>query len=107
MSPREKVLFMKPVLAPLLPADMASAKVYPERLYGNAKCLCPEGRLCTDSVSRIVSCTGGIHSVFDLVLSCNSLFSGIMEGLPVMLLGWHAGKDTTGEAASCFSVCKK
>ena len=63
MSPREKVLFMKPVLAPLLPADMASAKVYPERLYGNAKCLCPEGRLCTDSVSRIVSCTGGIHSV--------------------------------------------
>ena len=47
MSPREKVLFMKPVLAPLLPADMASAKVYPERLYGNAKCLCPEGRLCT------------------------------------------------------------
>lgn len=108
MSPREKVLFMKPVLAPLLPADMASAKVYPERLYGNAKCLCPEGRLCTDSVSRIVSCTGGIHSVsilfavsvwilvwigglvkeavFDLVLSCNSLFSGIMERLPVMLL---------------------
>lgn len=108
MSPREKVLFMKPVLAPLLPADMASAKVYPERLYGNAKCLCPEGRLCTDSVSRIVSCTGGIHSVsilfavsvwilvwigglvkeavFDLILSCNSLFSGIMEGLPVMLL---------------------
>ena len=102
MSPREKVLFMKPVLAPLLPADMASAKVYPERLYGNAKCLCPEGRLCTDSVSRIVSCTGGIHSVsilfavsvwilvwigglvkeavFDLVLSCNSLFSGKWKG---------------------------
>ena len=129
MSPREKVLFMKPVLAALLPADMASAKVYPERLYGNAKCLCPEGRLCTDSVFRIVSCTGGIHSVsilftvsvwilvwigglvkeavLDFVLSCNSLFSGIMEGLPVMLLGWHAGKDTTGEAASCFFVCKK
>ena len=62
-----KVLFMKPVLAPLLPADMASAKVYPERLYGNAKCLCPEGRLCTDSVSRIVSCTGGIHSVFYII----------------------------------------
>ena len=129
MSPREKVLFMKPVLAPLLPADMASAKVYPERLYGNAKCLCPEGRLCTDSVSRIVSCTGGIHSVsilfavsvwilvwigglvkeavLDFVLSCNSLFSGIMERLPVMLLGWYAGKDTTGEDALCISVCKK
>ena len=129
MSPREKVLFMKPVLVPLLPADMASAKVYPERLYGNAKCLCPEGRLCTDSVSRIVSCAGRVHSipilfavsvlilvwiggfvkevVFDWGLSGNSLFSGIMEGLPVMLLGWCAGKDTTGEATLCFSVCKK
>ena len=30
-----------------------------------------------------------------------------MEGLPVMLLGWYADKDTTGEAALCFSVCKK
>ena len=50
MSPREKVLFMKPVLVPLLPADMASAKVYSERLCGNAKWLCPEGLLCTDSV---------------------------------------------------------
>ena len=30
-----------------------------------------------------------------------------MERLPVMLLGWYAGKDTTGEDALCFSVCKK
>ncbi|KDS26018.1 hypothetical protein M098_2690 [Phocaeicola vulgatus str. 3775 SR(B) 19] len=52
---------------------------------------------------------GGLvkEAVFDLVLSCNSLFSGIMERLPVMLLGWYAGKDTTGEDALCFSVCKK
>ena len=104
MSPREKVLFMKPVLVPLLPADMASAKVYSERLCGNAKWLCPEGLLCTDSVFRIVSCAGRVHSipilfavsvlilvwiggfvkevVFDWGLSGNSLFSGIMEGLP-------------------------
>ena len=47
---------------------------------------------------------GGLvkEAVFDLILSCNSLFSGIMEGLPVMLLGWCAGKDTTGEAALCY-----
>ena len=120
---------MKPVLVPLLPADMASAKVYSERLCGNAKWLCPEGLLCTDSVFRIVSCAGRVHSipilfavsvlilvwiggfvkevVFDWGLSGNSLFSGIMEGLPVMLLGWCAGKDTTGEATLCFSACKK
>ena len=54
-----KSFVMKPVLAPLLPADMASAKSNIRNAYTvMQKCLCPEGRLCTDSVSRIVSCTG-------------------------------------------------
>ena len=128
---REKVLFMKPVLAPLLPADMASAKVYPERLYGNAKCLCPEGRLCTDYYypglylvpgayilflyylpyrCGYLFLIGGLvkEAVFDLVLSCNSLFfrhngkaayKCFLAGMPV--------KDTTGKDTLCFSVCKK
>ncbi len=84
---------MKPVLVPLLPADMASAKVYSERLCGNAKCLCRKGA-CVQILCRIVSCAGRVNSipilfavsvlilvwiggfvkevVFDLVLSCNS-----------------------------------
>ena len=74
--------------------------------------------------SGFVSCAGRVHSipilfavsvlilvwiggfvkevVFDWGLSGNSLFSGIMERLPVMLLGWYAGKDTTGEDALLF-----
>ena len=95
MSPREKVLFMKPVLVPLLPASCAG-RVHSIPI------------LFAVSVLILVWIGGFVKEVvFDWGLSGNSLFSGIMEGLPVMLLGWCAGKDTTGEATLCFSVCKK
>lgn len=125
----EKVLFMKLVFVLLLLVDMVSVKVYLECLYGNVKCLCLEGCLCIDFVFWIVFCIGGIYFVFilfvvlvwifvwiggfvkevvfDLVLFCNSLFLGIMEGLFVMFFGWYVGKDIIGEVVLCFFVCKK
>lgn len=84
---------MKPVLVPLLPADMASAKVYSERLCGNAKWLCPEGLLCTDSVFRIVSCAGRVHSI------------PILFAVSVLILVWIGGfglKEKEMKGKLCF-----